>query len=147
VLNGSSQVLLNDIVGKNNLKTWSETDTHYHLIYLFILEFDLLAIWVHKLMITNAFISPILNIHNCLLYEDDSVFFFKLAKRQFQIFKFLLLIFQRITGLTLNMKKKSKLVIMNIDDQQLNSHCLNSLNAKKNNFQFLISVYLHLQNH
>jgi hypothetical protein len=55
--------------------------------YLFILAFNLLVIWMQKLMHVDASVFPISNAHNLLLYADDSTFFFKLAIRQFEIFK------------------------------------------------------------
>jgi hypothetical protein len=52
--------------------------------------------------------------NSVFLYAHDSIFLIKPSIRQFQILKFILLVFQQITGLTLNMeKKKSKLAIVN----------------------------------
>jgi hypothetical protein len=72
---------------------------------------------MQKLMHVGASVSPIPNAHNLLLYADYPIFFFRSAIQQFQIFKLLLLVFQRITSLTLNMEN-SKLVLVNSNQQQ-----------------------------
>jgi hypothetical protein len=71
--------------------------------YLFIIEFDKLVVWIQKLTITGIWEPQLHNTFNNHLYATDYMFIFKPQLRQFHILKFILSVFQEVTGLKLNM--------------------------------------------
>jgi hypothetical protein len=73
-------------------------------------------------------ISLPIDVKPYLLYADDSLFFLKPSVYQIQVFKLLLQVFQRISGLGVNMDKSE--IILTYSSQEHLLQCANLMGCK-----------------
>lgn len=107
VLTGSSQVMINGLLGnKIHLKRGVRQGDPLSPL-LFIIGMDFLARWLCKLTTTGTLRLPDDSIRPCLLYADDALFFVKPETHQLQALKIVLLAFEQISGLAVNMRTPS----------------------------------------
>lgn len=77
VLNGSSQILIDGLLGKKiNLQRGVRQGDPLSP-FLFIMAMDFVPRWIVKLTSSGALRMPISNMNPCLLYADDALFFVK----------------------------------------------------------------------
>lgn len=110
VLSGTSQIIVNGLVGKKIILKRGVRQGDPISPMLFIMAMDFVTRWFSKLVVTGAWRLPFQDMKPCLLYADDALFFLKPEARQIQMLKIALAAFERISGLAVNLTK-SELVI------------------------------------
>lgn len=134
VLRGSSQIILNGLLGRKiHLKRGVRQGDPLSPL-LFILAMDFLTRWLDKLVANGTWQLPFQNMRPCLLYADDTLFFIKPETRQIQALKIVLLAFKEISGLSVNMDKSEMLFAT--EQEQRYDHLVNLLGCKKGTFPF-----------
>jgi Reverse transcriptase (RNA-dependent DNA polymerase) len=84
--------------------------------YLFILAADFLPVWFEALSRQNLIIKPFPQCRQCLLYADDTLFIIQPEEQQVRILKALLNIYEKISGLKVNLQK-SEMLVTSVDQQ------------------------------
>ena len=105
VLQGSSQVLLNDLLGKQIKLKRGVRQGDPISPSLFIIAIDFLARYLQKLTDSGAIRLPYTAMRPCMLYADDALMFFKPDTNQAKAIKIALLVFQEVSGLEINLQK------------------------------------------
>lgn len=112
VFHGSSQVLINGLLGKKiDLKRGVRQGDPLSPS-LFIMALDFFARYLQKLTELGAIRLPFPAMKPCLLYADDSLLFLKPDPNQAQAIKLTLMVFQQVSGLAINLEK-SEMLVMN----------------------------------
>lgn len=118
VLQGSSQIIINGLVGKKIQLRRGVRQGDPLSPLLFIMAVDFLPRWMENLTNIGAMRLPYRNLQPCLLYADDALFFIKPEDQQAQILKLVLQTFGLISGLTVNLQK-SEIVATGVQDQRI----------------------------
>jgi hypothetical protein len=71
---------------------------------------DFLGRWIAKLGDLQLFRQPFQGCRLCLLYADDVLIFLQAEEQQLRLLKMIFLLFQRLSGLKLNLQKSMLLV-------------------------------------
>lgn len=134
VLTGSSQIMINGLLGKKiKLKRGVRQGDPLSPL-LFILAIDFLARYVEKLTDIHALRMPFQEMTPCLLYVDDALFFVKPEIQQLQALQIMLVVFEKISGLSVNLAKSELLVSQGAQEE--NQDLANILRCKLGCFPF-----------
>ncbi|XP_078173371.1 uncharacterized protein LOC144567180 [Carex rostrata] len=117
VLKGSSQVIINGLLGKRIELKRGVRQGDPLSPFLFIMAMDFLTRWLSKLVLSGAWILPYANMKPCLLYADDAMIFFKPETRSIQMIKIVFTIFKQISGLAISFQK-SEIAMVRIQQEQ-----------------------------
>lgn len=96
---------------------------------------DFLAWYLQKLTDTRAIRLPYRGMRPCLLYADDVLLFLKPNTNQARTIKIELLVFQEISGLSVNMHKL-EVILINVQQQQQPEELVRILGCKVANLPF-----------
>ncbi|XP_078150757.1 uncharacterized protein LOC144546100 [Carex rostrata] len=119
VLQGSSQVLINGLLGKRiNLKRGVRQGDSLSPS-LFIMAMDFFARYLQKLTQLGAIRLPFPDMRPCLLYADDALLFLKPDPNQAQAIKLALLVFQQVSGLAINLEKTELLALNTLQENKI----------------------------
>jgi Reverse transcriptase (RNA-dependent DNA polymerase) len=98
VLQGSSQVLINSVPGRQvNLKRGVRQGDPISP-YIFNIAIDFFARWINMMDKVKLLQAPIQNCRMCLLYADDALVFLKPQDQQLRIFMVIMQIFHQLSG-------------------------------------------------
>lgn len=117
VLQGSSQVIINGLLGKRIVLKRGVRQGDPLSPQLFIIAMDFFARYLQQLNEIGAIQLPYGNMRPCLLYADDALLFFKPDQNQARAIKIALLVFQHVSGLSINLQK-SQLLTTHVEEQQ-----------------------------
>lgn len=134
VLRGSSQIIINGLLGKKILLKRGVRQGDPLSPLLFILAMDFIPRWLDKLVSNGTWQLPFQDMRPCLLYADDSLFFIKPEIRQIQAFKIVLSLFKQISGLSVNMDKSE--IIFSTEEGHNFQNLVTLLGCKKGSFPF-----------
>lgn len=115
VLQGTSQVIINGLLGKKIILRRGVRQGDPISLVLFILAMDFLNRWFSKLVQSGAWSLPYHDMKPCLLYADDALLFLKPEIRSIQIIKIAFTVFKQISGLEINLHKSELTVIKDQD--------------------------------
>jgi Reverse transcriptase (RNA-dependent DNA polymerase) len=86
--------------------------------YLFIIAMDFLPMWIKKLNEMQILKPPFQGCRSCLLYADDTLLMLRPEDNQLRILKVILHIFEKLSGLRVNLAK-SELIVTNASENQV----------------------------
>lgn len=132
VLKGTSQILINGLLGKKITLKRGVRQGDPLSPFLFIIAMDFINRWVSKLKATGAIRLPYPGMSPCLLYADDTLFFLKPDLRQVQILKIVLTAFESISGLAVNMNKSE--LVTTITSQETGTELALAMGCKLGEF-------------
>jgi hypothetical protein len=78
--------------------------------YLFNIPIDFLSRWIRQLTWLQMLQWPFQGCRICVLHADDALLFLRPNQQQMRLFKLIMLIFQKLLGLRLNLAKSELLV-------------------------------------
>lgn len=124
VLQGTSQVIINGLLGKKITLRRGVRQGDPISPILFIIAIDFLNRWFSKLVQSGAWSLPYHDMKPCLLYADDALIFLKPEIKSIQIIKIAFTVFQQISGLAINLHKSELIVIKDQDQlgERLGAH-------------------------
>lgn len=134
VLQGSSQIMINGLIGKKIELRRGVRQGDPLSPFLFILAMDFIPRWLQRLMEIGALRMPIEGMQPSLLYADDALFFIKPEFQQIQILRIVLTVFATISGLKVNMDK-SELVATATTDSHI-TQLSSQIGCKKGSLPF-----------
>ncbi|XP_078179612.1 uncharacterized protein LOC144573737 [Carex rostrata] len=134
ILTGSSQIMINGLLGRKIILKRGVRQGDPLSPLLFILAIDFLARYSQKLANSGAIKLAFEGMSPCLLYADDALFFVKPEIQQLQALQVMLTVFQRLSGLSVNLSK-SELVVSN-GTEATNQELANVIGCKLGTFPF-----------
>ena len=138
VLQGSSQIIINGLLGKKITLKRGVRQGDPLAPFIFIIAMDFLPRWMQKLQNNGALRMPIRSMQPSLLYADDVLFFIKPEQQQGQILKLVLLAFANISGLKVKLGK-SEISATAVDQTRI-THMAGTLECSQGTFpmQYLL---------
>jgi Reverse transcriptase (RNA-dependent DNA polymerase) len=118
VMQGYSHVVLNSIAGRKIILKSGVRQGDPILLYLFIIAMDFLSMWIKKLNEMQILKPPFQGCRSCLLYADDTLLMLRPEDSQLRILKVILHIFEKLSGLRVNLAK-SELIVTNASENQV----------------------------
>jgi hypothetical protein len=100
---------------------------------MLILAMDFLPRWMNVKRL-GGYTLPVRDAKPCLLYADDSLFFVKPSTNQLQVLKLVLQVFDRVSGLHVNMEKLE--LLLTCSSQEDVVQCASFLECKVRKFAF-----------
>lgn len=134
VLSGTSQILINGLLGKKLTLKRGVRQGDPISPYLFIISMDFISRWFQRLRDTGAITLPFPGMKSCLLYADDALFFLKPDLRHIQILKIAFTAFHQISGLEVNFQKSE--LLLSRGTQQLGQQLAASMGCNLGHFPF-----------
>lgn len=134
VLSGTSQTLINGLLGKKLILKRGVRQGDPVSPYLFIISMDFLSRWFQRLRDTGAICLPFPGMKPCLLYADDALLFLKLYLRHMHILKIAFTTFHQISGLEVNFQKSE--LLLSRGTQQLGQQLATSMGCNLGQFPF-----------
>lgn len=117
VLLGSSQIIINGLIGKSITLRRGVRQGDPLSPLLFIMSMDFLTRWLSKLVQTGAWSLPYHDMKPCLLYADDALIFLKPEIRSMQMLKIVFTVFKEISGLAINFHKSELFLVKDTQQQ------------------------------
>lgn len=115
VLQGTSQVIVNSLLGKKITLKRGVRQGDPLSPFLFIISMDFITRWFTKLINNGAIRLLYHGMKPCLLYADDALFFVKLETQQLQMLAIAFAAFKNISGLQVNLHKSELLLAHDSD--------------------------------